>query len=157
MTSIISFLKQNPQTRYIGPKTQQTINKLRKNNEIIIKPADKGGQIVIQDRFNYLLEAKRQLQNRKYYIPLQKSLQPATAEKIKDIVNTLYINKYITAKQKYYLYGPDPPRPRCFYLLPKIHKDPDSWTVPHKVPMGRPIVSDCGSESYRIADSILIF
>uniref|UniRef100_A0A8C5GRQ0 Uncharacterized protein n=1 Tax=Gouania willdenowi TaxID=441366 RepID=A0A8C5GRQ0_GOUWI len=132
---------------------RQTINRLRKNNEIIIKPADKGGQIVIQDHFHYLLEAERQLQNRKYYIPLQNPLQPVTSIKIKEIVDSLYTNKYITAEQKYYLYGPDSLRPRCFYLLPKIHKDPDSRTVPHKVPMGRPIVSDCGSESYQIGQT----
>ncbi len=44
-----------------------------------------------------------------------------------------------------------------FYLLPKIHKKPESWTVPFKIPAGRPIVSDCGSESYRVAEYIDYF
>lgn len=54
----------------------------------------------------------------------------------------------ITAKQRYYLYGDDPPCPRKFYLLPKIHKNPETGTVPNRDLSGRPIVSDCGSKSY---------
>lgn len=53
-----------------------------------------------------------------------------------------------------YLIGPIPPRARQFYLLPKIHKTPDTWMVPHEVPPGRPIVSDCGSESFNSAHYI---
>ncbi len=50
--------------------------------------------------------------------------------------------------------GPDSPRPRLFYLLPKIHKAPASWPVPGVIPSGRPIVSDCGSETYNVAEFI---
>ena len=63
----------------------------------------------------------------------------------------------ITAKQAIYLYGPDLPRARLFYLLPKIHKAPENWTIPFLVPPGHPIVSDCGSESYRLAEFIDYF
>lgn len=48
--------------------------------------------------------------------------------------------------------SPPPPRPRFFYLLPKIHKPPTDWPIPGKCPLGRPIISDCGSESYRSAE-----
>lgn len=41
-----------------------------------------------------------------------------------------------------------------FYLLPKNHKSPESWPVPNRIPAGRPIVSDCGSQSYRVAEYI---
>ena len=40
------------------------------------------------------------------------------------------------------------------YLLPKIHKDPASWTIPYEIPTGRPIISDCGSETYGTAEFI---
>lgn len=69
----------------------------------------------------------------------------------------LYENNYITDKQMLYLYGPDTPRPRQFYLLPKIHKTPETWTIPSEVPCCRPIVSDCGSQSYRIAEYLDYF
>ena len=37
------------------------------------------------------------------------------------------------------------------YLLPKIHKDRKVWPGEGKVPPGRPIIADCGSESYASA------
>jgi len=43
-------------------------------------------------------------------------------------------------------------RDRHFYLLPKIHKDPHTWTIPYEVPPGRSIVSDCAS--YHISNYI---
>lgn len=76
---------------------------------------------------------------------------------IQEIVMRLHKEKFISHKQLQYLTGPDSPRPRQFYLLPKIHKAPEKWTVPHRVPCGRPIVSDCGSESYRVAEFIDAF
>ena len=42
-------------------------------------------------------------------------------------------------------------------MLPKIHKDPAKWSKPFKIPPGRPIISDCGSESYEIAQFIDYF
>lgn len=53
-----------------------------------------------------------------------------------------------------YLIGPNPRHPRQFYLLTKIYKDPQVWTVPFEVPPGCPIVLDCGSESYNSAQYI---
>ena len=40
------------------------------------------------------------------------------------------------------------------YLLPKIHKPVDKWSISNKMPPGRPIVSDCGSESYHVSEYI---
>lgn len=81
-------------------------------------------------------------------------MQPETHQMIQDIINTLYVKNYVTFKQLTYLFGPENPRQRLFYLLPKIHKPPESWIVPFKIPAGRPIVSDCGSEFYRVAEYI---
>ena len=40
------------------------------------------------------------------------------------------------------------------YLLPKIHKDRKVWPGEGKVLPGRPIIADCGSESYTSAEYI---
>ena len=37
-------------------------------------------------------------------------------------------------------------------MLPKIHKDPAAWSRPSEIPPGRPIVSDCSSETYNTAE-----
>lgn len=121
---------------------------LQRNTDIVIKLMDKGSKIVLMDKHQYLTEAYRQLQNQEHYLPLSSSLQLENQKKIREIFDNLYEGKMITAKQRYYLYGDDPPCPRKFYLLPKIHKNPETWTVPNRDLSGRPIVSDCGSKSY---------
>lgn len=141
----------------LSRQQRQALKKLKRNQDIVIKSADKGSKIVIMDKNQYLTEAKRQLNNSAHYIPLTRSLQLETQSKIRGIVTELYDKKYISSKQRFYLFGSDPPRPRKFYLLPKIHKDPRTWTVPHEIPPGRPIVSDCGSESCRVAEYIDFF
>lgn len=65
-----------------------------------------------------------------------------------NILDTLKKKKFINEKQRQYLIGALQPRERRFYILPKIHKCPDKWTIPFEVPPGRPIVSDCGSQTY---------
>ena len=50
--------------------------------------------------------------------------------------------------------GDADPRPRIFYMLPKIHKDPSTWSRPYEIPLGRPIVSDCSSETCYTAEFI---
>lgn len=133
---------------------RKALRNLQGNKDIIIKAADKGSKICIMDRSDYVLEAHRQLENRKHYLPLKESIQLKTQQKVRNILDKLYSKKYITYKQHTYLYGDDPPRKRKLYLLPKIHKNPESWTVPNRVPAGRPIVSDCSSESYGAAEYI---
>ena len=116
-----------------GPE-RRALEELTQNPNIIIKPADKGSKIVIMDRQQYLLEANRQLSNTTHYKPIPSDLQSQTQPLLRSIIQTLYDNKTINHKQKLYLFGPDQPRPRQFYLLPKIHKEPPSWTIPYEVP-----------------------
>lgn len=133
---------------------EKALKELIKNKHIIIKPADKGSAIVILGRDQYIMEAKRQLQDKKYYIKLQQPIYLKTVPEVHEILDNLCKKKFINNKQKQYLKGDFEPRPRRFYILPKIHKAPDKWTVPFKVPPGRPIVSDCGSETYQTAEYI---
>uniref|UniRef100_A0A3P9Q3R0 Uncharacterized protein n=1 Tax=Poecilia reticulata TaxID=8081 RepID=A0A3P9Q3R0_POERE len=127
------------------------------NHEIVIKPADKGSAIVILDRRQYLWECYRQLSDPNYYLKLSKPIYLETLQIVAKILNRLHKNKFISAKQKSYLLGPLEPRPRLFYVLPKVHKEPFKWSVPFKVPPGRPIVSDCSSETYGTIYFILYF
>uniref|UniRef100_A0A4W3JN41 Uncharacterized protein n=1 Tax=Callorhinchus milii TaxID=7868 RepID=A0A4W3JN41_CALMI len=121
-------------------RERRALVELRECPDIVIKPADKGSSIVIMDRQQYFFEVHRQLNSNKYYRKLTKPIYKETQQEIKDILANL------TKRES--------PRAHRFYILPKIHKNPDSWTVPGEIPPGRPIVSDCGSESYRVAEYI---
>lgn len=51
--------------------------------------------------------------------------------------------KITTGKQQNYPFGPDNPRRPYFYLVSKLPKPPNTWTIPFEVVPGRLMVSDC--------------
>ncbi|CAJ0962726.1 unnamed protein product [Ranitomeya imitator] len=51
---------------------KHALTALQDNNSIIIKPANKGGALVVMDKSLYLSEIKRQLSDRSVYCPLNK-------------------------------------------------------------------------------------
>lgn len=127
---------------------------LRKNKHIVIKRADKGSSVVIMGRDQYVFEVQRQLSDKTYYKKLKEPIYLKTVPIVHSIIDTLKGKGFINSKQSQYLKGDKEPRERRFYILPKIHKDPKKWTVPYDIPPGRPIVSDCGSETYQTAEFI---
>lgn len=132
----------------------KALRELMGNKTIVIKPADKGSAVVILSREQYVTEVKRQLSDSSYYKKLKEPIYLQTIPMVSRILGELYNKRVINKKQSSYLKGEGQPRPRRFYILPKIHKEPEKWTVPHEIPPGRPIVSDCGSETYRTAEFI---
>ena len=132
---------------------RRALNKLRKNRKIVIKPADKGSATVILSRENYIREAHRQLNNPKYYKKLDKAIWPENCKKFNSIICCLKDEGHINDKQVKYLEARSKSQTRIFYLLPKIHKPVNTWTDSN-TPPGRPIISDCGSESYNISEYI---
>ena len=56
----------------ITESERTAIRELSKNNEITIKPADKGGAVVIQNTRDYIKEANRQLREKDTYVALTK-------------------------------------------------------------------------------------
>lgn len=144
-----------PGPRNLDREETAALKSLQENRDIVIKPADKGGAIVLIDREAYVSEALRQLDNPKYYKQLEEPIYPNNIDKINTILDKLCLSDKINKKQyKFLSADPDSVRARTFYLLPKIHKKPESWPQPGRMPEGRPIVSDCGSESYNISGYI---
>jgi hypothetical protein len=133
------------------------LKQLKQNPDIIIKPADKGGNIVIMNTQDYINEGLRQLSDQQYYTELTEPLYESNIQTLDVLIKSLHSDHFITSKQMNYLL-PDTTkvRPRQFYLLPKIHKTPSSWPNP-AMPPGRPIVSDVSSESYRISEFLDYF
>ena len=81
----------------------QTINDLRKNPNIVIKPADKGGALVIMDRQNYEAECLRQLKDRRHYRRLPMDKTNEVADKVSKYLRTCKTKKEIHSKTVDYL------------------------------------------------------
>ena len=127
---------------------------LSKNRDIVLKKVDKGSITVGMDRSTYLQEGHRQLNNPQHYRKLDQPIYMEKAKKITEILRLMLYKKIITNRQFGYLCPPDEPRPRRFYILPKIHKPPSEWTIPSKMSKGRPIISDCNSVSENAGEYI---
>ncbi|XP_069110165.1 uncharacterized protein [Argopecten irradians] len=124
--------------------TEETtaLNNLRHRNDIVIKPADKGGAIVVMNRTDYLQKAMDLLNEKDHYLPLDNDL---TSNITKDI------NKFLSTVQTKL---PDDifrfnrikhTRTPLFYILPKVHK----MGIP-----GRPIVSAIGGPTEKLSATV---
>ena len=97
-------------------RTNRTIKQLKSDFTIILKPADKGGKLVLQHR-----EALRQLNDTNFYKPFSVPVYLQTAALIKHTVNNMLYQGFISKSQHQFL-TPVNPHPRHFYTLPKMHK-----------------------------------
>ncbi|KAL2080587.1 hypothetical protein ACEWY4_024380 [Coilia grayii] len=117
----------------IGILERKALNELKENTDIIIKSADKGGGIVVQNTKDYVTEAMRQLNNSNFYEQLQHNPMDKFMSEQDRILKNAMENNWITKNQFEFLKNEHPVTP-VFYLLPKIHKS-------LKNPPGRPIVA----------------
>ena len=114
---------------------------LSQDTSIIIKPADKGGAIVIQSTTDYIKEAMRQLGNRQHYERSLVKLFDQSNKKIKTYLSNC-VNSGLIPPATHLLLTTKSPRLPCMYLLPKIHKANNP---------GRPIISACGGPTEKIS------
>ena len=82
----------------------------------MIKKADKGSNVVIQNRTDYI-----ELSDLKFYCLQEESLTQHHNSLIKEAIDEMVRTKEISSKTGDYLYI-ESPRTVKFYLLPKIHK-----------------------------------
>ena len=128
---------------------KEAVQQLRQNLDIVIKAADKGSAVVIQNKADYIQEGIRQLNDRRFYIETPNDLTCKHNKEVHDLVNQLHYNNEIGKTCADYLKIAQP-RTSQLYLLPKIHKK----TTP--VP-GRPIVSANNSPTERISQLVDYF
>ncbi|XP_072051788.1 uncharacterized protein [Amphiura filiformis] len=131
----------------ITSKEREAITRLRNNPDIVIKPADKGGAIVVLRKDLYIQEAERQLSNADFYEEVQQDL---TQDHNDTVIRTVeeFIDNGDLPESACNLICTNPRQAR-FYLLPKIHKA----NTP-----GRPVVSTCNYPTELISsylDSVL--
>ena len=125
------------------PKDEwDAVRSLADDRNIVIKRADKGSCVVIWDRNDYLLEAEKQLRDKKVYrdVEYNVNILKDLAEASNEMFSGLKRRGFITEKQlKYFTY--EYRKATNFgklYLLPKIHKR--LFNVP-----GRPVISNYGT------------
>lgn len=86
-----------------------------------------------------------------FYSRLKAPIFQNPVPRIERVVRSLVHGGLICQRQSDYLVGETKTRPRRFSLLPKVDKSQDKWPSPFMPPV-RHIVSDCGSESCRVAE-----
>ena len=138
-----------PTEQNITKEERAAITALSKNNSIVIKPADKGGAIVILNREDYVKEGLRQLTDSKVYrrLELDKSVEflSIIREFLQYSVREGEIDKEVCDYLSNFI-----PRTSRLYFLPKIHKKKTP-------PPGRPVVSCNGSPTERISEFVDFF
>ena len=111
------------------------LKSLSNRTDITIKPADKGGAIVILSTSEYIREGYRQLNDSKFYEPLADDPTVHHTQIVTSVLKNLLDEGRITANE-HKLMKPVQPSPGRFYMLPKIHKPGNP---------GRPIISGIGT------------
>lgn len=136
-----AYEKQKPFKSNISFEERKAISSLAKRSDIVIKPADKGGAVVIMNKTDYISEAHRQLNNPIFYKHLDYDPTEEFKAVVQDTVNDLVKDNQLGDKAVRSLV-PLSPVPGRFYLLPKIHKE----NCP-----GRPIVSGIGTVTEQLS------
>ena len=118
-------------------ETDALIN-LSKNEQIVIKPADKGGAVVIMNKQDYIDKCEQLLRDQKHYRRTGQNLTESVSEKLANYLRHCKKQKLLKDRIVDHLI-PKSPRTAIFYILPKVHKE----GVP-----GRPIISanECPTE-----------
>ena len=133
----------NPSSTNFSPKERKAITELRNNPSIVIKPADKGGAVVILSRSDYLREGFNQLSQTEYYQLLDTDITETHRTIVQNAIEDMFQNGEIDETVKAYLTDKHC-RTAKFYLLPKIHKNINP-------PPGRPIMSANGCPTEKIS------
>ncbi|KAM4030047.1 LOW QUALITY PROTEIN: uncharacterized protein ACNLHF_022007 [Anomaloglossus baeobatrachus] len=116
---------------------------LKNNTSLIIKNADKGGGIVIQDRGAYIQEALRNLSNPLHYEVTDITTYNQSVQEYRALIQRAIALGVLNKHESKFLEVKNP-RVAFYYHLPKIHK------CLHNPP-GRPIISGIGSLTENLA------
>ena len=123
------------------------LNSLSKNQDLIIKKADKGSGIVVEDRLGYIRDGEQHLADSCIYEKINLDPTESLTEAVDQLVRQLHGKGVIDTVTKDYLsFGTARvPRTQQLYFLKKIHKNPVAV---------RPIVSGCDGPTERVSELI---
>lgn len=110
---------------------QVGLESLCHNKSLVIRPADKGGGIVILDRCDYQREMHRLVDDTETYTVLQRDPLVRYKKELESIVEVGFRRGILNDKERRFLV-PSAPCTPVIYYLPKVHKDP---VCPRDVPL----------------------
>ncbi|KAJ1161196.1 hypothetical protein NDU88_001683 [Pleurodeles waltl] len=125
---------------------RRALHKLSMCPDIVIMEADKGGNVVVMNRSDYVAEIDRQLNDTQAYSLLPSNPLPNITNMIRKKLAFWKNHCLLTDLEHRFLYI-EAPRAPCIYILPKVHK-------PGGFPPGRPIISGIGSPTEHISEYI---
>ena len=125
----------------LSPSEEKALQDLKERKDIVIKPADKGGAVVVWRRDLYLQEAQRQLSDTSFYSSIPKGVTKADNAVVRKTVKSAINDSFLPPEALNAVVKE--PRESLLYLLPKIHKQNNP---------GRPIVSACSCPTALISD-----
>ena len=111
-----------PTKKNIETTQLKALRELSLNNNIVIKPADKGGAMVILNWADYVAEGLRQLSDQNFYQPIDDDLTTEHNQKFVGQLDNMLKWGEITERVARFLITREP-RTAQLYLLPKIHKN----------------------------------
>lgn len=129
------YRKGGKKSHNLTKSERESLKSLSTRSDIVIKPADKGGAIVILNTNDYIQEGNRQLNDPNFYEHLTGDPTPRYAKIVSSTLEELLKGGKITANE-HKLLKPAHPSLGRFYMLPKIHKTGNP---------GRPIISGVGT------------
>ena len=139
---------------YEEKEALNTLVKLQKNREIVIKPCDKGAGIIILNFEDYLKAAQDHLEaetstGEKYYREVDDNVLKEAKEKIANLVREAFDNELLSKEEFTAMLPPQDelPVPGRFYCTFKVHKKHKHGAAPPP----RGIVSCSGTLTENIA------
>ena len=140
----ILTVNRNHITDNLTKDERQALRNLKKRQDIIIKPADKGSGTVVMDKSWYIDECNRQLNDAKFYRQLDGDVTDTIQQRVTVYIERMFNDGYIDENTKKYRVQTNV-KPGRFYILPKIHKTGNP---------GRPIVSSNSHPTERISQFV---
>ena len=125
--------KQGSKSFHNLPDEKQALLDLQSDTSVLIRPADKGGSVVLMDRTVYVNDGHRQLLDNTFYKKLRSDPTCQFQNTIFTVLDGYLSSGQITKKEHDFL-AIQHPKIATFYTLPKLHKNVTQ-------PPGRPIVA----------------
>ncbi|XP_053394169.1 uncharacterized protein LOC128555550 [Mercenaria mercenaria] len=126
----------------VTAEEQKAFQSLLHNNDIVIRPADKGSGIVVLDKTSYLNSLQKEMEESDSYAESENDLTQTSMKEVKKLVNSMSRNGSIPKDMKQYLL-PKYPKAGSLKGNPKLHKK--------SVPM-RSIVNGMNTPTERLAE-----